>query len=115
MQENGRVMKEKGGAAAAMNGLEKITGQILAQAREEAKKMEHQAAEEAEKIRVRAEKEAEAVGRKSRILAGAGTGGTEKPGRFQKGSGEKPCGPGSKTGDCPGSDRKGEEKNAGDR
>ena len=48
-------MKEKGGAAAAMNGLEKITGQILAQAREEAKKMEHQAAEEAEKIRVRAE------------------------------------------------------------
>ena len=33
-------MKEKGGAAAAMNGLEKITGQILAQAREEAKKME---------------------------------------------------------------------------
>ena len=54
------MMKEKGGAAAAMNGLEKITGQILAQAREEAKKMEHQAAEEAEKIRVRALKEAEA-------------------------------------------------------
>ena len=60
MQENGRVMKEKGGAAAAMNGLEKITGQILAQAREEAKKIEHQSAEEAEKIRACAEKEAEA-------------------------------------------------------
>ena len=53
-------MKEKGGAAAAMNGLEKITGQILAQAREEAKKIEHQSAEEAEKIRACAEKEAEA-------------------------------------------------------
>ena len=48
-------MKEKGGAAAAMNGLEKITGQILAQAREEAKKIEHQSAEEAEKIRACAE------------------------------------------------------------
>ena len=33
--------------------LEKITGQILAQAREEAKKMEHQAAEEAEKRKSR--------------------------------------------------------------
>lgn len=43
-----------------MNGLEKITGQILAQAREEAKKIEHQSAEEAEKIRACAEKEAEA-------------------------------------------------------
>ena len=112
MQENGRVMKEKGGAAAAMNGLEKITGQILAQAREEAKKIEHQSAEEAEKIRACAEKEAEAWEEKAvssleREL--------EELGKFQKGSGEKPCGPGSKTGDCPGSDRKSKEKDAGDR
>ena len=37
------MMKEKGGAAAAMNGLEKITGQILAQAREEAEAWEEKA------------------------------------------------------------------------